>query len=212
MKWAESYVGKKYGLWTVIGETDYRNYRPKALARCECGTERIVRLDGLVDGKSKSCGCLRNHGLVGKSGYNSFSSIKQRCFNPDNEDYAKWGGLGITACEGLLNARKFFSVLGERPSKDDSIDRIVNLGNYSCGDCSQCLSNGWPMNVRWASKKIQNRNRRDNRILEFQGKSQPLSAWCEELNLPYSRIKNRLLNLGWSVERALTQSKLWARG
>ncbi len=48
-------TGQKYGLWTVIKYAG----NSKWLCVCDCGTKRDVRSRYLLDGKSKSCGCLR---------------------------------------------------------------------------------------------------------------------------------------------------------
>lgn len=212
MKWTSELTGRYFGLWTILREGSYVNYKQTVHARCECGTERVVRLDHLLDGKSYCCGCTRYHGLTKVKGYHSWKSIKQRCFNENNADFDEWGGRGITMCEGwLADFRHFFADMGEKPSALHSIDRIDNNGHYSCGHCEECSANGWPLNCKWSTKKEQNRNRRDNRILEFRGESKTLAEWCEILGHPYGRIKNRLLNLGWSVERALSTTKLWTR-
>jgi hypothetical protein len=89
--------------------------------------------------------------------------MKYRCFNPKAASYEKYGGRGITVCEGWrYDFLKFVDDLGVRPSTKYSIDRINNDGHYSCGDCPQCIREGWLFNCRWATAYIQNRNRRTN--------------------------------------------------
>ena len=46
-------TGSKFGRWSVLARQENG-----WLCRCECGTERIVRVDGLESGKSTSCGCF----------------------------------------------------------------------------------------------------------------------------------------------------------
>lgn len=56
-------------MWTVLDDDDpfvdkagvAQRYHLRAalLVRCECGTERRVRLQSLEMGKSRSCGCVR---------------------------------------------------------------------------------------------------------------------------------------------------------
>ena len=56
---------QRYGRWTVISHAARRetnitkNYQKYWRCRCDCGTERDVRRDGLYNGSSKSCGCLQ---------------------------------------------------------------------------------------------------------------------------------------------------------
>lgn len=49
-----------FGKLTVLSFVEKRNYRNFWLCRCECGTERIVREDHLLEGRTASCGCCRN--------------------------------------------------------------------------------------------------------------------------------------------------------
>jgi len=60
-------VGQKYDRWEVLKSshiTQYfgKNNRPVRcyLCRCDCGKEQLVRGDYLIQGRSKSCGCLRS--------------------------------------------------------------------------------------------------------------------------------------------------------
>ncbi len=41
-------------------------------------------------------------------------------------------------------------------------------------------------------------------VVTFDGRSQPMSVWAEELGIKRSTLKGRLYK-GWSVERALTE-------
>lgn len=53
-------IGKTYGKWTILKPISDRGPR-KFLARCECGTEKIVNINSLKYGNSKSCGCERSN-------------------------------------------------------------------------------------------------------------------------------------------------------
>lgn len=48
--------GMVFGKWTVIGENPHKR-RGKVLCRCECGAEREVYVENLINGRSKSCKC-----------------------------------------------------------------------------------------------------------------------------------------------------------
>lgn len=90
--------------------------------------------------------------------YNIWSSMKDRCYNPNNTGYANYGGRGIRVCEEWRNSyNAFAAALGERPSTDHSIDRIDNDGNYE------------PGNVRWATRREQLMNRRNALFVEIGG-------------------------------------------
>ena len=50
-------MGQRYYRWKAIGHSEKKGY---VKCQCECGTVRDVRKDGLISGKSRSCGCLKN--------------------------------------------------------------------------------------------------------------------------------------------------------
>ena len=42
-------------------------------------------------------------------------------------------------------------------------------------------------------------------LIEYNGKSQTISAWSKELNKPIQTLYGRIYILGWSVEKAFTK-------
>ena len=85
----------------------------------------------------------------------------------------------------------FFDEVGPRPA-GYQIDRIDNDGHYE------------PGNVRWVNPVTSSRNKRDNRRITYQGKTQTLADWCEELDLNYNRTWARLYRLNLPVDEAFT--------
>lgn len=105
-------------------------------------------------------------------------------------------------CQWLNTAKNFLAFMGE-PPQGMSIDRINNDGNYSCGECVECIANGWPMNVRWATPKQQALNTRRNILITYKGRTQAASQWAEELGLKPSLITSRY-HKGWTPEKILS--------
>jgi len=58
----ENLLGQKFGRLTVIGKAEPIGKRNRMawLCLCDCGTEKIIKSDGLKSGDTKSCGCLNN--------------------------------------------------------------------------------------------------------------------------------------------------------
>jgi hypothetical protein len=165
---------------------------------CECGSEKVIRGDGIVSGAVLSCGCyckelkskqmfdmFTRHGKSGTSLHNVWLSIIQRCKNPNNSAYNYYGGRGITICDRWLNFENFLADIGERPSKDHSIDRISNNGNYEPGNC------------RWATRSEQSTNRRNTTWINIEGCVQPLPVWAKLTMTKDETIRARLKK-GWS--------------
>lgn len=129
-----------------------------------------------------------------------YSRMKDRCYNPKNIRYHCYGGRGITICEewlapyyGYKNFKKWALSHGYRD--DLSIDRIdVNKG-YS------------PENCRWVTTKVQNNNKTNNRLVSYNGRTQNVKQWCDELKLNYRITMRRLYEYHWSVKDAFEYEK-----
>ena len=86
--------------------------------------------------------------------YFVWNSIRNRCENSESRDYPKYGEKGVRLYEEWReDPSAFFSYveehLGERPSPSHSLDRFPDKeGNYE------------PGNIRWATPREQNLNRR----------------------------------------------------
>lgn len=121
-----------------------------------------------------------------------WSSMRRRCYDQNAISYPRYGGRGIAVCDSWNNSFKsFFDDMGERPSKDHSIERIDNNRGYD------------PDNCRWATRVEQSRNRRSNRILTFNGESRCVMEWAEYLGVNNQALYRRLYK-GWPVDRALS--------
>ncbi len=178
--------------------------RTQWLCQCDCGNTKTVLAKQLQNGKTKSCGCLAiesrkersvpEHDLKKRRpSYTIWRNMIQRCIDANAKQYHRYGGRGIKVCERWRHSvDNWITDMGQRPSNKHSIDRIDNDGDYE------------PSNCRWATVKEQARNRRSNRILEFQGCRMAMAEWAEKLGFSVQTIKSRL-NLGWSVEEALTK-------
>lgn len=94
-----------------------------------------------VDGLSR-----RYHPL-----YRIWQGMLDRCHNPNNKSYHRYGGRGIVVCTRWRNMQSFVSDMGERPFATASIDRIDNNGPYS------------PDNCRWATLEQQTRNTKERK-------------------------------------------------
>lgn len=87
------------------------------------------------------------HGKAGTRIYRVWSEMIQRCTNPNNQHWDRYGGRGISVCERWLAFEGFYADMGDCPGPGLSLDRVDNDGNYE------------PANCRWATKFEQGINR-----------------------------------------------------
>ena len=192
-------TGNKYNLLTVLGYSHTENGNAVWRCKCECGNETFVRGANLKSNAVKSCGCLlhkehNTHHLSQTRLYKIYASMKSRCYDAKMPYYENYGGRGITVCEEWRkDFLQFYKWAKENGYQDGlTIDRIDNNKGYA------------PDNCRWATSKEQARNRRSCVLITHNGKTQTLVEWCEELNLKYKRVHDRMYSKGWSFERAIS--------
>jgi hypothetical protein len=77
--------------------------------------------------------------------------MKQRCDNPNNTDYADYGGRGIVYCPAWKDFKNFSADMGRRP-EGLSLERIDNAKGYSKDNC------------KWATQQEQCNNRRKRKL------------------------------------------------
>lgn len=137
------------------------------------------------------------HGLSYAPIYWIYRGMLDRCHLVTNKQYPDYGGRGIYVCErwrqpNSVGLFAFIADMGERP-EDQQVERIDNHGPYS------------PENCRWASRKEQGRNKRNNHYVAAWGETKVLSEWAEDPRCVVHRrlVTGRLARL-WDPEDALS--------
>ena len=150
--------------------------------------------------------------MTGSPEYIAYHSMLQRCYNPKDAFYHRYGGRDIDVCarwrESFVN---FLADMGLRGGDKLSIDRENNSKGYWCGKptCPDCGPNGRVLNCRWADGITQNGNRENNKVFTFDGKTMCVEAWSREpgpraLGIKANVLYSRLVLMKWDIERALT--------
>lgn len=145
-------VGDIKGKWKVL-EVFIENWRK--YCRCECICGKIKRVDyyNIRKGSSLGCGCNRKnrqtHGKSNSPEYRIYRAMINRCNLPSQNSYENYGGRGIKVCDRWMDSfENFYDDMGERPTKDHSIERLDVNGDYG------------PLNCVWVTIEKQCRNRR----------------------------------------------------
>ena len=188
--------GEVFSKLTALGFVGIVHSGALWLCRCECGKHATVSSVRLRFGRARSCGCDRpvptsrtynRHPI-----YGLWKSMKSRCFNPNSQAFKEYGGRGITVCDRWrYSFADFLADMGERPNPKHSVERRNNNGHYE------------PDNCYWATQKQQTRNTRNNVRLTYNGKTQTLVDWANELHIKPCTLANRI-RTGWPVEIAFT--------
>jgi hypothetical protein len=197
--------GQSFGRLTVIGYAGTEKENSYWYCKCNCIDGNITKAYGgnLRFGVIKSCGCLaieltkeksttHGHNKNGKQSrtYITWLNMLTRCQNPNTPNFMDYGGRGIEVCKRWQKFENFLLDMGERP-KGKTLDRKENDKGYYLENC------------RWASKEEQQNNRRNNINLTYRDKTQTITQWGREINMP-PRVINYRIKTGWSIERTLT--------
>jgi hypothetical protein len=165
----ESVIGKRFGRTVAliragVGSNGDRLWE----CQCDCGTKHVTSASSLIQGRMKSCGCLRKerlasgdvnrtHGQSETKEYAALYQAKKRCQRA-HKNHADYYDRGIRVCSewsGKGGFEKFIAHIGKCPSSQHSLDRIDNDKGYE------------PGNVRWATAQEQVDNRRLKRLEQF---------------------------------------------
>lgn len=193
---------------------------------CACGGKAIVRSDHLASGHTKSCGCLIAELKADKVARQIKKSLERealkkakdqfygvlraawvnmvsRCTNEKDPAYPGYGGRGIYVCaEWLSSFDNFYADMRPKYKRSKSLDRRDNDGPYS------------PSNCRWATPKMQSRNRRNTlAVVRADGLgATTLPAVVEKHGLEYNAAYTvyRRLSVGLDKDCAPTERRLVA--
>lgn len=185
-------VGAVYGKLRVLGFSHSDGALWWRFLCEECGSETVLRGAAVTGGHYKSCGCWRGatHGMVRSPTFRSWSHMRQRCMNPSDKGFPKYGGRGIQVCDRWQESfENFLADMGAKPP-GHTLDRIDNDGDYT------------PDNCRWATPRQQANNTRRNRLLAIDGEVKTAAQWARVSGVTSGAIRARLKS-GWPIRDAV---------
>ncbi len=210
--------GQKMGNCTfleIVPKPDHYN-APKRFASfiCECGNIFEASIDHVknrgdvckechynkVSEKKKFHGESKLRDSKSSKEFNTWCSIKGRCYNIKNAKYPIYGQRGITMCDRWKESfDNFLEDIGRAPTPKHSIDRIDVNGNYC------------PENCKWSTSVEQSRNRRKSIIVEYNGEKMHLFELAERIGLSptclYQRVHKYKMPLIKAISLPLNAGK-----
>jgi len=128
--------------------------------------------------------------LSGTRQYRSWSSMKERCNNPNTKCFSRYGGRGIKVCNSWNSFHNFWKDMEEGYVDTLKLDRIDNEKGYSKKNC------------RWVTHKENCNNKGNHRSITLGGVTKNITQWAEMLGeKPQTLIKR--IKRGWSIKDAL---------
>lgn len=196
--------GRTFNRLTVLYKVQGSFQCAKWHVRCECGQEKDVYSNSLLNGSTKSCGCYnkenaslrsKTHGLSDSRTYHIWENIKGRANGRCHKE--QYFDRGISLCERWQRFENFHEDMGTPPTDKHIIDRVNNLKGYSKENC------------RWVTPKesIRNRIRTQKKGIHFVtigGRTLCLKDWAGVYNLKVRTLYARIWQLGWNEEKAIT--------
>ena len=134
------------------------------------------------------------HGMTNSRLYKIWRGMLTRCYNTHRKDYSYYGGRGITVCdEWKSNFLLFYDwAIVNGYSDKVTLDRKDVNGNYC------------PENCRWLTRKEQNENKSNNRLITAFGETHTINQWSQITGIKFTTIKGRIDRLGWEAEKAVS--------
>ena len=123
--------------------------------------------------------------------YNTWATMRQRCYDSNRKDYYRYGARGIKVAPSwnisdgkATGFKNFLKDMGEKP-EGYQLDRINNSLGYS------------PENCRWVTPQQNASNKRNT--IKYRGET--ASNACRRLGGDKKLVRQRI-SRGWTLERA----------
>lgn len=188
---------KKFNRLTVIefcGMGTQNKPMPMWKCKCDCGKECVVSYYSIMNGHTKSCGCIQRefisslntvHGGINDRLYRVWRNIITRCTYKKCAGYDIYGGRGIKVCQEWLHGYGAFKRWAYSHGYDENaekfkctIDRIDTNGDYC------------PENCRWVSQLVNDNDRRTSVYINVNGEKITMSNAARKYGVSYKSLSS----------------------
>jgi hypothetical protein len=153
-----------------------------------CGAVKLVSAENLFSGRTNGCQRCSQPRQIPLWLDRRLTTAKQRCTNPNDRNWKRYGGRGIEFRFPSVAAAGLWVMENLKPDRSGELDRIDNNGHYE------------PGNLRIASSQLNRRNTRRNKL--GLGWTYVPAQW------PYERLTvERLLRSGLTREEILARAQ-----
>lgn len=170
------------------------------LCVCDCGRTAEVMVSHLKSEHTKSCGCRQGGRLIAGNEHlrtrRVWAGILYRCRHRPG-----YADRGIGVCSRWSKFENFLADMGEIPDAM-TIERVDNDAGY------------FPENCVWAPMDVQNRNKRNNHRVSYQGREYVLTDLAAKHGADgvYASLISIRLKRGWPLEKALATTPRRRKG
>ena len=174
--------------------------RRRVVAEClRCGRQHTLKISSYWrhNRENRRCADCRAddaHHMCGTPFYDVWRHMRARCEYPKAKGYAHYGGRGIQVCERWQAFKNFYDDMFASYSEGMTIERIDVNGHYE------------PSNCRWATHLEQQANKRNNRVLVYQGEEMHLAELCRRSGVSKTMMLDRL-SKGMTPDEAVMNAR-----
>jgi hypothetical protein len=197
-----SLVGQTFGHLTVLAACGTDGHHSLWEVRCVCGSATVKVGTELRNARFCSHRCplfasaisekRSTHSMSRPPAFAVWSSMLARCRNSRHRAFKNYGGRGVCVCPEWLNFEPFWGDMGGSYAPGLSLDRINNDGGYSKENC------------RWASRKTQCRNKRNNVAIATPVGRMTVAEASERFGVGVTTILYRIKS-GWPADKLLIE-------
>lgn len=147
---------------------------------------------------------MTTHRMSSTRLYRIWRNMKQRCHNPNNTNYVRYGAKGVVVCDEWKLFENFMNWAFNHGYTDElTIDREDPNKGYEPNNCRWITH---AENARRASIGRKRTGKPRNFVpITYNGITKTIKEWAHELDIPYKTLHRRLRHTDWPIEKAFTK-------